>query len=671
MTASILPPAVTSFSDSNGRPLAGGKIYFYVPNSSVFKQTWQDAGQTVANPQPVVLDANGQAIIYGDGQYRQVVNDVHGNLIWDRLTDSPALNSELQGFISSLSSSSGVAMVGGAAWYAANAIGFDATKTPDGATVICSGRSTQNDGGGGVFTYYKNGTQPVDNGLVFSPAAGGRLVRQGWTATGFNGMISVRWFGAKADGATDDTTAIQASISAGGWVEFVSNATHKITSPLSLDISLARLSGQGSVIDASGSPTGALQVFSSATYGAQRLERNWTHWIEGIAFEGNGLSAQDLVTVGHATYTECSEITFRNCSFRRGGKLVKFIDNAWRVNFDHCGFETPISNYLHFDAPANAGEVMRFAHCWFVDGANAYIYLREGQWFFDRCSFPGGGIGGVQCVGAPHVRLSGCNIETQPAAANQYVVEGYGSSVVILDGCIISTNGGQANQALLNAGDACAMRIQNCTLPLYGADLRSETNSGIRQLVTGSSSYVTAHNNYVKGTGANDRTQWAVLGKQVNLLRNGDAESPTTTVPWVASTYGTDLTSTFTNVTTSPKTGSRCFLVDCKANGGIEVTQTITGANSYAGRQVVYGMWAKASGGTGNVDFPGVRFLDASGATISTLSIATASTDTAWTWIGGFGVAPTGTVTIVMVIGGQQQAGAHQIYYDDIVLNVI
>ena len=96
MTATLLPNAKQQFLDSNGRPLAGGQVYFYIPNTSTLKNTWQDAGKTILNTNPVVLDASGQAIIYGESQYRQVVYDVHGNLIWDRLTDSPALNTELQ-----------------------------------------------------------------------------------------------------------------------------------------------------------------------------------------------------------------------------------------------------------------------------------------------------------------------------------------------------------------------------------------------------------------------------------------------------------------------------------------------------------------------------------------------------------------------------------------------
>jgi hypothetical protein len=107
MTATLLPNAKQQFLDSNGRPLAGGQVYFYIPNTSTLKNTWQDSGQTVLNTNPVILDANGQAIIYGNGQYRQVVYDVHGNLIWDQLTADTTSNLQI-----SLSGPSGSSQVG-------------------------------------------------------------------------------------------------------------------------------------------------------------------------------------------------------------------------------------------------------------------------------------------------------------------------------------------------------------------------------------------------------------------------------------------------------------------------------------------------------------------------------------------------------------------------------
>jgi hypothetical protein len=481
--------------------------------------------------------------------------------------------------------------------------------------------------------------------------------------------VSVKDFGAVGDGVTDDTAAIQAAINYGGKVRLIDNATHKVSAVLNLDISLASLIGNGSVIDGSSSSTGVLNVYSSASYGATRLERNWTHWIEGVSFKGSKTTGFLLVKVGHATYDSNAEITFRNCSFRNAGKLVQFIDNAWRVNFDHCGFESPEDNYLYFNSGANAGEVMLFSHCWFVDGTTAYIYLKEGQWFFDHCSFPGGGIGGMQVLGSAHVVLSGCNLEVQPDVANQRILEGYESSLIVLDGCTVSTNGGEADRALFLIQNSCGLRVINSTLPLYGNDLRSETTDGRRELVAGGSPYIVCANNYVKGTGVAGRTDWAVFSHLNNILYNDGGETGNTT-GWSASAYGA-AGSVFSSVTTYPKIGSRCFLADCVANGGIAVTQTLSGASQYVGRTAVFGMWAKADGGTGVVDYPRIKFLDASSALISESSISVNATDTDWTWIGSFSVVPPGTDKIVFEIGGQQQVGAHKIYYDDIIVNVI
>ena len=75
------------FIDGNGNPLAGGSVAFYSPGTLNPVNTWQDSGLTVLNANPVTLDANGMASIWGaDGtQYRQIVKDASGNTIWDEV----------------------------------------------------------------------------------------------------------------------------------------------------------------------------------------------------------------------------------------------------------------------------------------------------------------------------------------------------------------------------------------------------------------------------------------------------------------------------------------------------------------------------------------------------------------------------------------------------------
>lgn len=83
--SSLLPNGKQHFDDNNGRPLVGGRVYYYIPNTSTLKNTWQDEAQTILNTNPIVLDARGECTAWGYGTYRQVVRDIFGNLIWDRL----------------------------------------------------------------------------------------------------------------------------------------------------------------------------------------------------------------------------------------------------------------------------------------------------------------------------------------------------------------------------------------------------------------------------------------------------------------------------------------------------------------------------------------------------------------------------------------------------------
>lgn len=84
--ASLLPQGVSQFFDNNGNPLSSGYVYNYEVGTTTFKTTWKDSAGAVVNTNPIRLDAGGKAIIYGEGNYRQIVKDRNSNLIWDAVT---------------------------------------------------------------------------------------------------------------------------------------------------------------------------------------------------------------------------------------------------------------------------------------------------------------------------------------------------------------------------------------------------------------------------------------------------------------------------------------------------------------------------------------------------------------------------------------------------------
>lgn len=88
--ATLLPNAKQQFFTPQGIPAASGTVDFYVPSTTTRKTTWKSSTETTGNQNtnPVLLDAGGFAVIYGDGSYRQVVKDADGNTIWDAVTAS-------------------------------------------------------------------------------------------------------------------------------------------------------------------------------------------------------------------------------------------------------------------------------------------------------------------------------------------------------------------------------------------------------------------------------------------------------------------------------------------------------------------------------------------------------------------------------------------------------
>lgn len=76
MAVSLAPIAKQRFFDSNGDPLAGGKLYTYEAGTTTPKATYTDYTGGTPNANPVVLDANGEADVWiSTGYYKFVLKN--------------------------------------------------------------------------------------------------------------------------------------------------------------------------------------------------------------------------------------------------------------------------------------------------------------------------------------------------------------------------------------------------------------------------------------------------------------------------------------------------------------------------------------------------------------------------------------------------------------------
>lgn len=182
----LLPPGKQQFSDANGVPLAGGSVFFYIPGTTTFKNTWQDASQVTLNTNPVILDAAGEAVIYGLGAYRQLVQDSLGNLIWDQLTSSTDQGGIYSGGVSTGTAANQILAVtvpAGFSLTAGNQLTFIAGFTTTGATTL-------NANGTGAKNILKPGTSgPVP--LAAGDFVVGNAVELFYDGTQYQMMSSV------------------------------------------------------------------------------------------------------------------------------------------------------------------------------------------------------------------------------------------------------------------------------------------------------------------------------------------------------------------------------------------------------------------------------------------------------------------------------------------------
>jgi hypothetical protein len=213
-----------------------------------------------------------------------------------------------------------------------------ALPTPAGgaSSVQLNGYYSAGDGGGGSFYFSPTSVANDNSGTVIAPTVGsGRWLR---VITG--PTLLPQWFGAKADGATDDRNAIKGAgdaLTSGGTVSFPAG-TFIIANQASA-ISLNHMfltyqgAGPGATILKRATFTGSMFFSSTSTAVHTIVFRDLT--IDGGA--QSLTSNTSTIGIGPNVW----RVSFKNVVFRNIPKSSLVIDGTHDLDFEDCVFEDP------------------------------------------------------------------------------------------------------------------------------------------------------------------------------------------------------------------------------------------------------------------------------------------------------------------------------------------
>lgn len=277
----LLPNGKQQFTDNNGKPLVNGKVYHYLVGTDTPKDTFQDAGLTIPNTNPIILNARGEASIYGQGNYRQVLEMGSGVLIWDQVIVDPGPDRSLREDLANP-----------AAGFGADLVAYSPSQTVGDRLDQLSSNT-----GGSIVGLIQTGTGAVPYEAL------------SW----FRTWVFPEQFGAVGDGVVDDSAALNKALdrAAGGVLRLTPGRAYRLNSALLISSNTV-LDARGAVLTRGAAIDNLIRNKSDGVTGGYGANSNIT--ILGGTWDGNSAGFGG---------TPCTIAAFGHCAG------IKIFDGIW------------------------------------------------------------------------------------------------------------------------------------------------------------------------------------------------------------------------------------------------------------------------------------------------------------------------------------------------------
>jgi hypothetical protein len=198
--------------------------------------------------------------------------------------------------------------------------------------VYVASRSADGDGGEGYWRFDSGSSATANGGTILAPDAGsGRWLRQ------YSGAVNVLWFGAKGDGTTDDTAAIQAAVNGvpdGTVIHFPSN-TYRATAQIAVNTKNITFKGEDRTYSVLKFDDGSYTGIKTSTTGAQNGQgfAIVDLFVRGTTSSSPAIQLCDFTNNSPYVVIQRSTFGFADVCVRLGETyVVKILDNQ----FNNC-----------------------------------------------------------------------------------------------------------------------------------------------------------------------------------------------------------------------------------------------------------------------------------------------------------------------------------------------
>lgn len=443
------------FADSHGDGLDAGYIWIGQPNTDPRQYpvtVYYDKDLTIPAPMPLrtisgYISRNGSpAFLYINGNYSVMVRDSRDRQIY-YVPDFLMVGSEQAVSLGELQNTTdptlGISLIPTAERIVANIAALRTLpKTGGSIWAFVEGYYAPGDGGGGHYYLDAADTTSADNSgtIIVNPDDGAR-----WKLS-YTDSLSVRQFGAKGDGAADDTASIMAAFnvlpSKGGTLRFPAGRYNYTLLTFDSATGLT-LIGEGAINNTE------LTCTSSIASDGIKFRSVFDCTASYITFNHSTAAFTGYLTdMSHkpASLIDTQGMYFFRCTFSSVG-FDKYtakganLNESTLVTFEGCKFGS-LLRPIDGQNPAGGGYAngVRFKNCQSFDNIGFFAnYLGE-QWTFQDCNFQTGHDGAQRICFSDNVTtwrgltFINCGVYDATAIGPAMLTLGKGSGLTVING---------------------------------------------------------------------------------------------------------------------------------------------------------------------------------------------------------------------------------------------